>query len=309
MHHLTLRQLQVFNAVADKLSYTRAAETLFMSQPAVSMQVKQMEESIGLRLFEKLGKTIHLTEAGRELYQYVRTIFQELTEVEEILEAMKGVQSGRLRIAVASTVNYFAPRALAGFHRRYPNISLKLEATNRRGLMNMLERNEVDLVLMGQPPENLDLDAEPFMDNPLVVIAPPDHPLATARRIELTRLAEEPFLMRESGSGTRLAMERFFREHDIPIRMGMEMTRNEAIKQAVRAGLGLAVVSRHSLELELETRKLVELDVVGFPIHRTWFMVQRKGKRLSPSAQAFREYLLSGCQPETLEPKVAGSGP
>ena len=292
--NVTFRQLRVFQSVARNLSHTRAAEELHLSQPAVSMQVRQLEDEAGLPLFEKLGKALHLTEAGRELYQYTVTIFSELEDAEAVLESLKGAKTGRLDIAVASTVNYFAPRLLAAFHRRYPGIKLTLEATNRKNLVRMLGNNEKDLVLMGQPPEKLDLEFEPFMENPLVVIAPPEHPLAQEANISLQRLAEEVFVIREPGSGPRAAMERFFAERGVTIRAGMQMTRNEAIKQAVRAGLGMSIVSGLSIELELETGRLVALDVEGFPLRRRWYLVHRRGKRLAPAARAFRDFLLDG---------------
>lgn len=291
--HVTLRQLGVFEAVARHLSYTRAAELLHLTQPAVSMQVRQLEEAVGLELFEKVGRRIQLTEAGRELYHYSQAISQQLQEAEEVLESLKGLNQGRLKVAVASTVNYFAPRLMAAFHRRYPGIALHLDVTNREALVRMLEDNEADLVLMGLPPEGLDLEFEPFMDNPLVVIAPPSHPLAGESSISLTRVAQEVFVMREPGSGTRQALERFFADQGLVLRRGMEMTRNEAIKQAVRAGLGLSVVSRHTIELELETGRLRVLPVEGFPLPRRWFLVYRKGKRLSPAAEAFRQFVLA----------------
>lgn len=304
--NVSLRQLRVFEAVARQLSYTRAAEKLHLSQPAVSMQVRQLEEVVGLPLFEKLGKQINLTEVGRELYHTSRSINRALQDMEEVIESLKGVSRGRLSIAVASTVNYFAPRLLAAFHQRYPGIGLKLDVTNREQLLRLLEANAVDLVLMGQPPDAVDLESEVFMDNPLVVVAPPEHPLAGERGIALERLTTEVFVMREPGSGTRQAMERFFAEHRISIRHGMQMTRNEAIKQAVRAGLGLSVVSMHTIELELATRKLVVLDVEGFPVQRPWHLVYRRGKRLSPSTQAFREFVLSDAR--SLAEPVPSSG-
>lgn len=291
--NLTLRQLKVFEHVARLLSFTRAAEALYLSQPAVSIQVKQLEGSIGLPLFEHIGKKVHLTDAGREVHHYARSVFQQLDEMEEVLNAMKGVSAGRLDIAVASTVNYFAPRLLAAFSQRYPGIDLTLEVTNREKLMRMLEANEKDVVLMGKPPEALDLEASPFMENPLVVIAPPGHPLEDEKMITPERLVEEVFVMREPGSGTRLAMERFFQEQGLSIRAGMEMTRNEAIKQAVRSGMGLGIVSIHTIDLELQTGCLRMLDVDGFPIPRKWFIVHRRNKRLSPAAQAFRDFVLS----------------
>ncbi|WP_089723966.1 LysR family transcriptional regulator [Candidatus Thiosymbion oneisti] len=290
--NVSLRQLRVFEAVARLSSYTRAAAELHLTQPAVSMQVRQLEEEVGLPLFEKLGKHIRLTEAGRELFHYSRSIDRSLREMEEVVESLKGVSRGRLSIAVASTVNYFAPRLLAAFHQRYPGISLRLDVTNRERLVHQLQANAVDMVLMGQPPQSVEVESEAFMDNPLVVIAPPEHPLAGVQSIGIQRLTEEVFVMRESGSGTRQAMERFFGERGVTIRHGMQMTRNEAIKQAVRAGLGLSVVSLHTLELELETRRLVILDVAGFPLARQWHLVYRRGRRLSPAAQAFRQFVL-----------------
>lgn len=291
--HVTLRQLRVFEAVARHLSYTKAGKELHLSQPAVSMQIRQLEEDIGIALFDKLGRKVGLTEAGRELFEYSRSISRSLQEMEEVIESLKGVSRGRLSIAVASTVNYFAPRLLAVFHQRFPGIHLRLDVTNRESLVRALEANSVDMVLMGLPPEDVDVESEAFMDNPLVVIAPPDHPLAKERDIPLSRLANEVFVMREPGSGTRIAMERFFAEHGISPRHGMQMTRNEAIKQSVRAGLGLSVVSLHTIELELETRRLVMLDVQEFPIERQWYLVYRRGKRLSPPARAFRDFVVA----------------
>ncbi|MEL0585259.1 MAG: LysR family transcriptional regulator [Candidatus Thiodiazotropha sp. (ex. Lucinoma kazani)] len=300
--HTTLRQMRVFTTVARHLNYTRAAQELHLSQPAVSMQVKQLEESVGLPLFEHAGKKIQLTEVGREMSQYVRTIFQTFEEMEEVLDAMKGLDTGHLNIAVASTVNYFAPRLLAAFSRQYPGIDLSLDVTNRERLMGLLKNNEIDIVLMGLPPEDIELVYEPFMDNPLVVIAPPGHPLQHERRIPVQRLADEVFIMREAGSGTRLAMERYFAKQSIVISTGMQMTRNEAIKQAVRAGMGLGVVSSHTIELELETGRLVILDIEDFPIQRHWYMVYRKNKRLSPAAKAFHDFVMSEAQRIKQEP-------
>ncbi|MET0066136.1 MAG: LysR family transcriptional regulator [Candidatus Thiodiazotropha sp.] len=291
--HTTLRQLKVFQVVAEHLNYTRAAKTLHLTQPAVSMQVKQLEEAVGLPLFEQAGKKILLSEAGREIYQYARSIFQTFEEMDEVIAALKGLGTGHLNIAVASTVNYFAPRLLAAFSRSYPGIDLRLDVTNRQRLMGLLKSNEIDIVLMGLPPEDIDLEYEPFMENPLVVIAPAGHPLDGVSRIPVQRLKDEVFIMREEGSGTRLAMERFFAEQNIEISAGMQMTRNEAIKQAVRAGMGLSVVSTHTIELEVETGRLVILDIEGFPLQRHWYLVHRKNKRLSPSARAFVDFVLA----------------
>lgn len=291
--NLTFRQIKVFQAVAHHLSYTQAAQALHLSQPAVSMQIKQMEENIGLPLFEQLGKKIYLTEAGVEMSHYCRTISQQLEEASEVLEQLKGIKKGKLKISVASTANYFATRLLAAFTRRYPGTSFSLDVTNRETLLRQLEQNECDLVIMGKPPEQMELTVLPFMDNPLVVIAPPDHPLVENRKIKLERLQQETFVVREQGSGTRIAMERFFAEHHVELNTGMEMTSNEAIKQAVEAGLGLGIVSIHTMGLELEAGRLVTLDVESLPILRHWYIVHRRGKRLSPVAETFKQFVMA----------------
>jgi DNA-binding transcriptional LysR family regulator len=293
MLHLTFRQLSVFEAVARLLSFSRAAEELHLTQPAVSMQIKQLEENVGMPLFEQLGKKIFLTEAGHELYHYSRSIAQQLAEVESVLNELKGVKRGKLNISVASTANYFAPQLLAIFSQRFPKVTVSLNVTNRQGLLLQLYNNETDMAIMGQPPEGLDLAAEVFMDNPLVVIAPVNHPLADQKRIPLERLQSETFLLREQGSGTRIAMERFFAQRGVRLTPGMEMSSNEAIKQAVQAGLGLGIVSIHTVALELEMKRLAVLDVESFPIMRHWYVVHRKGKRLSAVAQSFKDFLLS----------------
>ncbi|OQW38886.1 MAG: transcriptional regulator [Proteobacteria bacterium SG_bin4] len=292
MFHVTLRQLKVFESVARHLSYSRAADELHLTQPAVSMQIKQLEDNISLPLFEQLGKRIFLTEAGRELYQYSRAIAQQLSDMEVALEELKGMERGKLNIAVVTTANYFAPHLLAKFCQRYQGVTVSLNVSNRETVLKQLADNLIDLAIMGQPPENLDIDSESFMENPLVVVAPPDHPLCKERDIPVKRLATETFLVRESGSGTRSAMERFFAAHEIKINKGMETDTTEAIKQAVQAGMGLGIMSRHTVELELETKRLKILDVQGFPIVRYWHVVNRKNKRLSSVANAFKEFLL-----------------
>ncbi len=297
MLHLTLRQLRVFEAVARHLSFSRAAEALHLSQPAVSMQIKQLEQNVGLALFEQLGKRIYLTGAGRELQHYSRAIAQQLADLEAAVGQMKGLEKGRLAVAVASTANYFAPQLLARFCDRHKGIAVSLNVANREAVLKALGDNDTDLAIMGQPPEGMDLVAQSFMENPLVVIAPPGHPLCKEKKIPLKRLARETFLMREPGSGTRAAMERFFAGRGIEYRAGMEMGTNEAVKQAVQAGMGLGVISRQTIELELETGRLKVLPVEGFPIVRHWYVVHRSHKRLSVVAQAFKDYLLRDAAP------------
>jgi len=291
--HITIRQLTVLEAVARNLSFTRAAEELHLTQPAVSMQIKQIEESIGLPLFEHMGKKVFLTQAGEELYAYSRAIQQQLDEVESVIENIKGVKRGKLTIAVASTANYFAPHILAAFSDQYEGITFSLDVTNRAGLLQHLDNNDTDVVIMGKPPAGIDVDAFEFMDNPLVVIAPPDHPLIQQKAIPISTLVQETFILREQGSGTRFAIERFFGEHDARVSATMDMSSNEAIKQAVQAGLGLGILSLHTLEMELTLKRLAILDVESFPIMRKWYIVHRSGKRLSPVASVFKDFLLS----------------
>ena len=292
MLHVTLRQLKVFESVARNLSFSRAAEELYLTQPAVSMQIKQLEDNIGLPLFEQMGKKIFLTDAGHELHHYSRSISGQLADMELALDELKGLERGKLNISVVSTANYFAPNLLAKFCQRYSGVTVSLNVSNRETVLRQLADNVTDLAIMGQPPDNQDIATESFMENPLVVIAPPDHPLSKLRRIPVKRLGQETFLLREPGSGTRGAMERFFAAHQISINRGMETDTNEAIKQAVQAGMGLGIMSLHTAELELLTNRLKVLDVQDFPIIRHWHVVHRKNKRLSSVAQAFREFLL-----------------
>jgi DNA-binding transcriptional LysR family regulator len=290
--HLTLRQLKIFETVARLLNYTRAAEELFLTQPAVSMQVRQLEEALGVTLFEQLGKRIHLTETGQEVLAYARNITQQLDEMEAVLNRIKGLSGGRLRISVATTANYFIPTLLGTFSRSYPEVTISLDVTNRETLLRQLTENAIDLAIMGQPPAELDVEADMFMENPLVIVAPPGHALAKQKKIPLTRLQDEVFLVREPGSGTRIAMERFFAKHDVHIKTGMEVGSNEAIKQSVQAGLGLGLLSQVTIEQELALKRLVVLDVKDFPIMRHWYIVHRRGKRLSAAAEAFKKFVL-----------------
>lgn len=296
--HITFRQLKVFLAVARHLSFTRAAEILNLTQPAVSMQIKQLEESVALPLFERLGKKIFLTAAGKILLEFAKEMIHNLKELEDNFDHLKGLKAGKLSIAVATTANYFAPHLLATFIKIYPDISVSLHVTNRKGLIQHLEDNDIDLVIMGQPPEEMsdELHAKSFMENPLVMIASPKDLLAKRKNIPLKELQDQIFLVRERGSGTRNAMERHFKERELILSTGMEMSTDEAIKQGVQAGLGLGIVSRHTIQMELEMKKLSILSVTSFPIIRHWFIVHRAGKCLSPVAQAFWEFILQNSE-------------
>ena len=292
MQNLTIRQFKVFDAVARHLNYSRAAESLFLSQPAVSMQMKQLEISIGLPLLEQVNKRLRLTDAGNELLKYTRNILQQLQDMDAAFGEMKGLERGQLSIAVVSTANYFMPQLLAKFIRLHPKINLTLSVANRDSVIKQLDDNVADLAILGLPPKGTDMVSRVFMPNPIVVIAAPEHPFTKLKHIQPSQLTEETFLLREIGSGTRDVVERFFSSHQMQLPAHMEMDTNEAIKQSVSANIGIGIISRQSIEMELETKRLCILDVVGFPIVRNWNIVQRKNKRLSTAANAFQSFLL-----------------
>ena len=296
--HVSLRQIQIFEAVARTLSYTRAAEELHLTQPAVFTQIKQLEDSIGLPLLERIGKHLHLTDAGRETLAACRDILGGLERLEMRLDDLQGLKRGRLRVAMVTTAKYLVPRLLGEFCVQYPGIEASLIVTNREKLLARIANNEDDLAILGAPPEGIDVVATPIADTPLVVIARKDHALASCQRIPLARIAEEPFIVRETGSGTRLAAERFFAEHQLTLKVRMELGSNEAIKQAIAGGLGVSVLSQHTLALDGEGGLLQPLDVAGFPLRRKWYVAYPAGKHLSAVAEAFLAHLLGRNQGE-----------
>ena len=258
------------------------------------MQIKQLESTVGLPLFETIGKKLFLTAAGETLARYGLTISQQLDEMRDVFATMQGVEGGTLRLSSSETPIPFMSRLLAAFFREHPAVNLNIDVAHREGLLRHLTANEVDLVIMGQPPEKMDLESERFMPNPLVVVAPPDHPLVKRRQIPLGELLENEFVVREPGSGTRIAMERFFAQHDAgPLKTSLETASNDSIKHAVSAGLGLSILSIHTLELELLAKRIAVLDVEAFPIMRHWYIVYRKGKWLSPVARSFKDYVVT----------------
>jgi DNA-binding transcriptional LysR family regulator len=293
MKHVTFRQLKVFEALGRHLSFTRAAEELNLTQPTVSIQIRQLSDMVGMPLIEQIGKKVFLTDAGRELYGLCHTIFEQLSRFEMTVADMQGLKKGKLRLAIITTAKYFVPRLLGPFCERYPGIDVSLKVTNRERVLQRLANNEDDLYILGQPPEHIEVTAQPFLENPLVVVARHDHPLAGANAIPLQRMAEERFLMREAGSGTRLATERFFTERGLALKIRMELGSNEAIKQAVAGGLGIAILSEHTLALEGKGGELAVLDVEGFPIRRQWYAVYPADKELSVVARTFRDFLLA----------------
>jgi DNA-binding transcriptional LysR family regulator len=292
MRNVTLRQLRTFAEVARRQSFTAAAKALHLTQPAVSMQMRQLEDAAGLPLVEQLGRRIHLTDAGRELLPYAAGISDLLREAEDAMKALQGVSGGELSLAVTSTAKYFAPRLLAEFRRSHPEARLRLAVSNREAVVRELTENTVDLAVMGRPPRGLDTEAAPFAKHPIGIIAAPEHPLVGRKRLPLERLAGETFIIRERGSGTRAAMEHVFAERGFKAGETLEMSSNETIKQAVMAGMGIAFLSMHTIGLELRAGRLALLAVSGLPVMREWYVIHRRGKRLSPAAQAFKSFLL-----------------
>lgn len=287
---ISLRQIQVFEAVARNLSFTKAAEELHLTQPTVSMQLKKLEQDIGAVLTEQLGRKISLTGAGHEFAELSRDILSRLAHFEVQLNDKKGLHSGELRLAVVSTANYFAPKLLGQFCKVYPNINVLLEVTNRDRILERMANNQDDLYLVGKPPRSDKLDFKPYLPNPLVVIAPKDHPLSLKKGISVKELANEPLIIREKGSGTRIAVEQVFAKEGLTPNIRMELGNNESIKQGVLGGLGISVLSMHTLTSG-DFHEISLLDVEGFPLSWRWYMGYPKGKHLSIVAQTFIEFM------------------
>jgi len=292
LRHASLRRLQVFEAVARLQSFSRAAAELHLTQPAISMQVQQLEAEVGLPLVEPMGRRLDLTPAGREIVACARALAQRLREADEILAAMKGAGGGELSISTVSTAKYHVPMLLAEFRRRHPEVRVRLSVSNREQVVRDLTDNSVDLAIMGTPPRGLDTVAVPFARHPIAIIAAPGHALSRRKRLSLAQLSGETFLIRERGSGTRNAMERVFRERRFHPRETIEMSSNETIKQAVMAGMGVSFLSLHTVGLEVAARRLVVLAVAGTPVMRDWYVIHRERKRLSPVAGAFKTFLI-----------------
>jgi DNA-binding transcriptional LysR family regulator len=291
LRHATLHQLRIFLAVARHNSFARAAEELHLSPPTLSLQVKQLSETVGQPLFEQLGKKIFLTATGQTLADACADIETRMERLSQDLAALQGVERGSLKLAILTTVKYTVPKLLGGFCAAHPGIEVAMLVGNRENLLQRLAANQDDLYIMGQPPESMDVVSENFADNPLVLVAPPDHPLVGKKKIAPSRLKNEPFILREPGSGTRLTAEKFFASQGVTLKNRLEVGSNEAIKQTVAGGLGLAVLSATTVVSELALGELVLLDVVGFPLIRRWHVVYPRGKRLSAAALAFKDWL------------------
>lgn len=292
MPHITLRQIRIFDSVARYQSHTRAAEKLHMTQPAVSMQMKKLEENMGIDLFERHGRSVNLSNAGERLRKYSTQIIQSYDKMLAFTDRIKGNETGHLTVSVATTANHFSTRILSAFSKKYPDVTISLDVTNRQLILQQLDNYEPDLVIMGEPPKGRGLKSEQFMTNPLVIIAPPNHFLAKKKGMSIRDLDNQKFVVREKGSGTREAVERVFQNSGVGCQPTMEMSSNEAIKHSVAAGFGLGVVSLHTLELEISNGHLIILDVKGFPLERHWHVVTREGKAVSPVALSFKNFLL-----------------
>ena len=304
---ISMRQLQVFESVGRLCSFTGAAHELHLTQPTVSMQIKKLEDDIGVPLTEQIGKKISLTEAGQELLSASREILLTLSRYEMIVDDQKGLRTGHLRLAVVSTANYFAPRILGYFYQAYPGIKVSLEVANRTQILERMNNNLDDLYLIGEPPKSSELEFKPYLDNPMVVVAPVNHPLAKKKRIPITELADEYFIMREKGSGTRIAAEERFAKAGVEMKIRLELGNNESIKQGISGGLGLAVLSLHTLT-QGDSDELTMLDVEGFPVSWQWYIGHPKGKKLSVVTKTFIDYMYDkgpSLLPETIKAMIA----
>ena len=288
---ITLQQLRVFEAVAHHRSFTKAAEAVHLTQPAVSIAIRRMEETVGIPLFERIGKKVYLSRAGEALAEQIRVIHREIDNLGSLVSSLQGGVQGPLCIAGVTTCKYFMPHLLGAFVRLYPGVRPSLTVTNRARVLHRLAENQDDLVIMGQVSEGLPVEAFPFLDNSLVVVGWPTHPLAGRRNLALRALLQERFLSREAGSGTRAAVDQAFRRERTEIEPYMELGSSEAIKQAVIAGLGISVLSARNVRPEVEQGRLRILDVAGFPLRRHWYAVHPKGKHLSRTAATFLAFL------------------
>lgn len=289
---ITFRQLETFATVSRLNSFTKAADALHLTQPAVSIQIRQISDTIGLPLFEQTGRDIALTPAGEELLKTVRSLDDIWNRFESAIDELKGLKRGKLRVALVTTAKYFLPRMLGAFCKRYPEIDIELEIANREKIIERLRNNQDDLYVMSYPPSDLDIIGRPFLDNEYVVLAPATH-WAVGKQVHLHELASEPFLLREPGSGSRHVIDKHMLDHKTPLKVRLAMASNEAIRDLVASGMGLSILSRHALGNDPERDGLAILNVHGFPLRQAWNVVHLRGKILSLPAQAFLDALLN----------------
>jgi DNA-binding transcriptional LysR family regulator len=292
LKNATFRQLRVFNAVARHLSFAKAAETLHVSAPAITMQIKELEAAVGMPLFERQGRKVSLTTSGEYMLVYARKMLALLKDAEDAAARLQRIETGKLTIGMVDTTTYFIPALLRKFLNEHEGIEVVLNVGNRSELVQWLQNSEVDIAVMGSPPSEIPTRAEPFAANPLVFVASPDHPLASESGLQAEDLRQQSFIVREPGSGTRSAMEAYFTQARFQPRFTMELKSNDAIKQAVKANLGLSFLSLHTIGLELQTQQLCVLNVKGAPVVRAWHVVHTLSKLLSPAAEAFRYFVL-----------------
>ncbi len=292
MRPYTLKQIQTFMEVARQRSVSKAAERLFVTQPAVSMQIRQLEDAFGVPLIEPLGRNIQLTHAGDAFLTHVIAAMGQLKNLEALMAEHVGLKKGRIDLAVVSTAKYFIPMLLVRFGKLFQGIDVNLKIDNRENILGLLARNEADLVVMGRAPANLDCEASPFATNPMAIVAPPDHPLVRRKKLPFSSLGEHHFVVREVGSGTRAAMERLFVENETPLNVVMEMPSNETIKQAVMAGMGLSFLSLRTVRHEMASGHMAMVDIEGLPLVGNWYVTHMSQKKLSPATLAFKEFLI-----------------
>ncbi len=292
MRPYTLKQMQTFIEVARQRSVSKAAERLFVTQPAVSMQIRQLEDAFGLPLVEPLGRNIQLTHAGEAFLTHAIAAMGQLKDLEALMAEHVGMKKGHIDLAVVSTAKYFVPMLLMRFAKQFAGIDIHLSIDNRENILGMMARNEADLVVMGRSPANLDCNATPFATNPLAIVAAPDHTLVRRRKLPFSALGKHGFVVREQGSGTRAAMERLFAEHQTRLKVVMEMPSNETIKQAVMAGMGLSFLSLRTMRHELAGGYIALVDIEGMPLLGNWYITHLSHKKLSPAARAFKEFLI-----------------
>jgi DNA-binding transcriptional LysR family regulator len=291
MRHATVRQLQVFVEAARLLSFARVSERLHLTPAAVSFQIKQLETLTGLALFERIGRSVRLTDAGRHLVGYAEMILKALGDADQVLASLKSLKGGRVTVGLVSTAMYVVPHILASFRAVYPDATIRLVDGNRREVLGFLLKGDVDLAVMGRPPADADVDAKAFAPHPTVIVAAASHPFAGRRRIQLADLAGQEFVLREDGSGTRALLEDFFARQSFTPRISMTSNSNETIKQAVIAGMGIAGISRHTIGLELGLGLLKVLPVEGLPLMRTWYVAHRRGMPLMPLHESLRDFI------------------
>ena len=296
MKNATFRQLRVFNEVARHLSFARAAEALHLTPPAVTMQVKELEGHVGMPLFDRAGKKITLTTPGEYMLVYARKILATVKDAEDAAARLQRAETGVLTIGFVSTAKYFMMNLIAEFRRSHPGVDVQLALGNRDQLVSMLKNSEVDIAVMGRPPKEMQTRPEPFAAHPHVFVASPYHPLAQRGRLQVEDLRAFDFIVREPGSGTRAAMQKFFEETYVEPRLKIQLGSNETIKQAVMAGLGLGFLSLHTIGTELADQRIAMLDVEGAPVVRAWNLVHTHAKLLSPAAEAFRYFMLENAE-------------